>query len=373
MTPQNILVVRLGSMGDVLHAMPAVAALRQSLLDSKIDSAPKISWVIDPQWSPLLRAASVPDAVPGSAAMPLVDRIHIADTRAWVRRPISIATLRSIFILRHELHAASYDAALDLQGSIRSAVISRFACNQNVIGSATPREVQARWLYSTRVATRSEHVIAQAAEIASAACGHALTPRPAPLPHDPESESWCAQWLANNTHSRFAVITPGAGWGAKRWPAERYGAVAAGLADFGLTTLVNCGPGESSLAAEVVSASGGHARSIEGTLSQLIPLLRHATIFIGGDTGPLHLAAALGIPVVGLYGPTDPARNGPWGTRAIVLRHHSSYRDHTRRAATEPGLLEIPVAAALDAARTLLQQSNGEPCMTILQHFESSR
>jgi heptosyltransferase I len=373
MTSQNILVVRLGSMGDVLHAMPAIAALRQALLDAKISSALKISWVIDPQWSPLLRAASIPDAVPGSTAMPLVDRIHIADTRAWVRRPISIATLRSIYELRCELRAASYDAALDLQGSIRSAVISRFACSKNVIGSATPREIQARWLYSTRVATRSDHVIAQAAEIASFACGHALTPRPAPLPHDSESESWCAQWLAENNITRFAVITPGAGWGAKRWPAERYGAVAAGLAELGLTTLVNCGPGESSLAANVVNASSGHARPIEGTLSQLIALLRHAAIFIGGDTGPLHLASALGIPVVGLYGPTDPARNGPWGTRAIVLRHGSSHRDHTRRDVTEQGLLEIPAASALDAARTLLQQSNGEPCMTIRQNFEEYR
>jgi len=362
MTPPNFLIVRLGAMGDVLHALPAVSALRQAERDAKIH------WVIDPRWAPLLCAGK--DAIPRSDAMPLVDHIHLADTKAWSHNPISNPTLQSILKLRRDLRKTHYELVIDLQGSIRSAIISRFARNSAVIGSSTPRETPACWFYSQGVVTRSAHVIDQAAEITGAAIGQLLTPQPTPLPRGRKSEKWYEQLassFAQNT--RFAVITPGAGWGAKRWPAERYGQVAAGLADLGLTVLVNSGPGEAHLAAEVITTSDGNARAADCTLPQLIALLRHTALFIGGDTGPLHLAAALGVPVVGLYGPTDPARNGPYGTKSIVLRHPSSRLDYTRHTATESGLLAIPATAALDAARSLLQQSNQGPYITVVQDF----
>jgi heptosyltransferase-1 len=364
---KDFLIVRLGAMGDVLHAISAVTVLRLAVPGAKI------SWVIDPRWQPLL---ATPGAIAGTETMPLVDSIHLADTRVWSRRPVSIATLRSIRSLRRELRDVQYDAVLDLQGSIRSAVISRFARGR-VFGSAMPRETPAALFYSKRVPITAPHVIEQAAEICSAAVGSRLTPQTAAqtalLPRDAAAEIWCEEFLSSASidHTRFAVITPGAGWGAKRWPAERYGEVAAGLAELGVATLVNCGPGESQLAAAVVAASRGQAHAVECTLPQLIALLRRAAIFLGGDTGPLHLAAALRVPVVGLYGPTDPVRNGPYATAAIVLRHGSSQRDHTRNDATEAGLLAIPAAAALDAAHTLLQQSKGEVRMTILKNFEA--
>ncbi len=158
----------------------------------------------------------------------------------------------------------------------------------------------------------------------------------------------------------IALITPGAGWGAKRWPPERYAAVARGLAERGFCVLVNCGPGEESLAAPIVAT--GVATPLNATLPQLIALTRRIALCIGGDTGPLHLASALGRKVVGIYGPTDPSRNGPYGTRARVLRSPESRRDHSRRDQPEPGLLTIAPEDVLRAADELLAE--GRHAMT---------
>src|SRR6202030_3980698 len=156
----------------------------------------------------------------------------------------------------------------------------------------------------------------------------------------------------------FAILNPGAGWGAKRWPAERYGQVAKELAKDGLCSLINYGPGEEVLAAAVEAGSEGTARKISCSLSELIALTRRARLLIGGDTGPLHLAAALKIPVVAIFGPTNPVRNGPFGTPSIVLRSATSITDHTRHSGPELGLLEIPVAEVVAAARKLLDHNS---------------
>ena len=179
------------------------------------------------------------------------------------------------------------------------------------------------------------------------------------LPVDPEAESWCDAWLAGTFAGDarpIALIAPGAGWGAKRWPPERYAAVAEGLKERGLHVLVNAAPGEEQLAAAI--AAGGAAIPLTATLPQLIALTRRIALCIAGDTGPLHLACALGRPVVGIYGPTDPSRNGPFGTRARVLRSPDSRRDHTRRAAPDPGLLTIAPEDVLRAADELLAEES---------------
>ena len=150
-------------------------------------------------------------------------------------------------------------------------------------------------------------------------------------------------------------MAPSAGWGAKQWPPERFGAVAAGLALHGYVSLVNASSDEDATAAKVAATSGGAAQVVACNIPQLIALLRRAALLIGGDSGPLHLAAALGRPVVGLYGPTDPARNGPYATASRVLRHASSTRDHHRREQVEAGLLQIFPEEVVRAALDLLQ------------------
>jgi heptosyltransferase-1 len=157
---------------------------------------------------------------------------------------------------------------------------------------------------------------------------------------------------------RFAMIAPTAGWGAKRWPAERYGAVAAALVRAGFPTLVNADSPKDEAGIRVVEASGGAATLVPCTVGQMIALVRRAGVVIAGDTGPLHLAAALERPVVGLFGPTDPARNGPYGTPSRVLRHGSSRVDHSRHVETEEGLMQITTEEVVEAALELL--ANGQ-------------
>jgi heptosyltransferase-1 len=174
------------------------------------------------------------------------------------------------------------------------------------------------------------------------------------FPREPKAEARVEQRLAEFDAGEFAILNPGAGWGAKRWPVERYGEVARGLADIGVRSVLNYGPGEEGLVRSAEAASGGTARAVSCTLTELIALTRRARLFVGGDTGPLHLAAALHVPVVGIYGPTDPRRNGPYGTRSTVLRNADSVTSHARRAEADEGMLGIGSEAVVEAGRELI-------------------
>jgi heptosyltransferase-1 len=180
-----------------------------------------------------------------------------------------------------------------------------------------------------------------------------------PLPWDAASQAWCDSEL-RALGAGFAIMNPGAGWGAKCWPAARYGELAKRLRKAGLATIVNLGPGEEALGREVEASSEGTAKPVCCSVSQLIALTRRARLFVGGDTGPVHLAAAQNIPVVAIYGPTNPARNGPYGLQGadsksiVVLRNPESQTSHARRAAPESGLLQITVDDVFSAASRLL-------------------
>lgn len=292
--------------------------------------------------------------------MPLVDQVYVAATRKWKQRPVSRETLAEIASLRRELRDGRFDLSVDMQGSIRSAVIGKMAGAGELAGPADPREGPARWLYGRSFGVTASHVIEQGCELLGAAAGVALRPAPIGFPVDAVAEHACDSVLGRllPQGGRFALIAPAAGWGAKQWPAERFGSVAAELGRRGVQTLVNAAGGSDPVADNVVRASEGYAAAIGGDLPQLIALTKRASVVIAGDTGPLHLAAALERPVVALFGPTDPARNGPYGTRARVLRHGGERRDHRRRAEPEAGLLAITVDEVVEAAIELLQDGN---------------
>jgi len=406
----RLLVVRLGAMGDILHALPAVTALRQAHPGWVID------WVVEPRWRALLaaeppeetvaptgivegivsghdfsRAATAPKSTralapearsspastpsewfPAAAttsypprnrtpARPVVDSLYLAPTRNWRNAPLSRKTFHEIKSLRQALKAGGYDAVIDLQGAVRSAVVGRMAGCQRLIGEAEPRERAARWLFTERVETRGAHVIEQDVELALAVAGDDLKPAAPWLPVDPAAEAWADSVFPRNSKSSAVLINPGAGWGAKRWPVECYAEVAGGLLERGWRVLVNAGPGEEPLAEEIANATGGRAEAIVPSLGQLIALTRRIALCVAGDTGPLHLACALGRPVVGIYGPTDPSRNGPFGTRFRVLRSPDSRRDHTRHATPEAGLMTILPEHVLQAADELLAAADELP------------
>ncbi|HEY6374348.1 MAG TPA: glycosyltransferase family 9 protein [Edaphobacter sp.] len=338
-------------MGDILHAMPAVSTMRRLHPDWHI------GWAIEPIWVPLLRADSASDSGhAGSPAMPLVDRIHSVPTRTWKQRPFAAQTLNEVKALRREFLAERYDLCVDMQSAIRSAVIGRISGAPELAGPSVPHEKPANWLYGKSIPTPAVHVVDQGFELLSAAIGDSLDYSEVLLPVDDSAECWRDSLLARTmgSNGHYAIIAPSAGWGAKQWPAERYGAVAIELARAGYAPLINATSSDDPLANAVVQASEGTATVVPCTVSELISLTRQASLVIAGDTGPLHLAAALERPVVALFGPTDPARNGPYGTRSRVLRHPSSRRDHSRHPDTEEGLLQITTDEVNAAALELL-------------------
>ncbi len=344
----RVLIVRIGAMGDVLHALPAVAALRERHPDWFI------GWAIEPKLSDLLQIAGDSDDLSqgvGPSAKALIDRWYRVPALAWRRRPLAWGTISDILSLRQVLRRERFDVCVDMQGALKSAVVGHMAGAGVFTGMAKPREWAARWLYNHRVDPTAAHVVEQGCELLSASFGEVLRPVRVPLPMDEEDERWAAGVVG---HERFCLISPSAGWGAKVWPAERYGQLAAELGRAGIGTVVNA-PVEGNAEAErVVETSEGFARAVPSSLGQLIALVRRAAVVIAGDTGPLHLAAALERPVVGIYGPTDPRRNGPYAKRADarvkVLRDPASLTSHRRAGDAEPGLLRIEVNQVVQAA-----------------------
>jgi heptosyltransferase-1 len=354
---ERLLIVRLGAMGDVLHTLPAVHALRQAFPQAFI------GWLIEERWAELLCAAGTAHRGVRSALRPLVDEVHTVDLKAWRKSLFSSSTAQRAVTVWNDVRDAHYDAAVDLQGALRSGFLAQLSGARVVYGAAEPRESPASLWYNRKLIARGRHVIEQNCSVAGGLIGSAqyagsmkLSPPEISrdLPCDPQVEASVEQDLEEHGVRDFAILNPGAGWGAKCWPAERYGEVASRLAALGICPLVNYGPGEEDLFRAVLAASRGRARPAKGTITKLIALTRRASLFIGGDTGPLHLAAALRVPVVAIFGPTDPARNGPYGTRSIVLRSAESVTSHVRRSEVEEGMLEIRSEAVLAAAGKLL-------------------
>jgi heptosyltransferase-1 len=338
-------------MGDIIHTLPAVAALREAF--------PQVTlgWLVEERWAELLCTLRCPRSGQRSPQRPLVDRVHVVNTTAWRRSLLSFNTWQQMAVARSELRGIGYEMAVDFQGAVRSAVLARWSGASVVYGDSQPRENVARMLYTRQVTTTGAHVVQQALALAQAVIQRAMPASKVDLPVDPDAENKITA-LAGQPRD-FAILNPGAGWGAKQWPAERYGLVARELAKDGLRSLINYGPGEEELAAAVESESAGAAQKISCSISELIALTRRARLFIGGDTGPMHLAAALQIPVVAIFGPTNPARNGPFGTSSIVLRSASSLTSHARHPTPEKGLLEITPEEVILAARKLLGSAHG--------------
>ncbi len=345
-------------MGDVIHTLPAAQALREAFPNAMI------GWLIEERWAELLCAPGTPRRGPRSVQRPLADWVHTVDLKSWRRLLFTISTAQQIAKVWNDVHSARYDVAVDLQGAIRSALLARWSGAPVVYGAAEPRESPASLWYTRPSITRGAHVIGQNLSIIDAVAQRKMKVPRTELPRDSGAERRIGQQLADAGVGDFAILNPGAGWGAKRWPADRYGQVAQALAAQGMRSILNYSPGEDDLAHEAEAASAGAATPLKCSITDLIALTRRAKLFIGGDTGPLHLAAALQVPVAAIFGPTDPARNGPYGTRSIVLRNPASPTTHARRAQPDEGMLEIGVDAVVDAARTLLAQgqSRGQEC-----------
>jgi len=314
MNGPRILVLRLGAMGDVVAALPAVASLKHSIPHSKI------TWVIEPRWRPLLEGN------------PYIDSVLCLERR-------SLSGLRKAW---RDLRAARFDLAVDFQGLIKSALVAAIARPERIFGfsAAYARESPASWFYSTKVQIRSYHAVERNLDLAAAAGASSIL-RTFPLPPgEPEGDL---------PDSDFVLASPWAGWGAKQWPMENYTKLAARLQrECGLKLVLN--------AANPISVEGteSHVSGISG----LIHATRRAVAVIGVDSGPMHLAAALGKSGVAIYGPTDPARHGPYGATFTVLRSPSAVTTYRRSAEPDRSMRAITPDQVFAALEPILSAAN---------------
>ena len=300
----NILIIRTSAMGDIVHCLPVLSALRKGMPEARI------GWVVERTFAPMLEGH------------PDIDELIVVRLREWRKSLWSKVTRREIAGARRAMKRFGADLALDLMGNHKGGVVARASGAKRKLGAARPfrREPSsAIWLDET-VAAPGEHAVDRALallaglDLESAEVdfgGDRILSRP---PAD------AVDFLAQRSRP-FVVIQAGAGWANKTYPPEWWGIVAQRLRDeAGVGVWVPIAPGEEHLARAVVEASDGAARSVEAyAFGFLAALLRASRLVLGGDTGPIHLAHAVGTPVLCLIGPTDPARNGPYAARDSVL------------------------------------------------------
>lgn len=343
----RVLLVRLSSLGDVVHAIPVASALRRAFPEARLD------WIVDERYRELVEL------------VPVIDRTIPVDTQGSTG---VVAVTRLIRTLRRE----PYDVAIDVQGLLKSAVIARWSGARRVVGFPPDqlRERVARLFYTeTPDVGTPTHVVQK--NLALAAClGACPDDWEFPIAETPSTVvAQTRDRLEIDAHTHFALINPGAAWPSKCWEARRYGLLARRLqAQHGLRSAISWGPGGDSAAREVVTASGGAAALAPATrLSDFVALARAATVVVAGDTGPLHLAAAVGTPIVGVYGPSDPARNGPWTADDVVIsRFDRCGCQRTRGRAASSGVVlrrcaksrrcldDVPVEEVADAVERRL-------------------
>lgn len=339
---RRLLIVRLSAMGDVLHALPAAGALRAAMPQTQF------GWLVEERWAELVRRASV--RIPGGR-VPLVDHVQTVNFKQWRQALASMFTWQQMRAMIGSVRAGCYDVAIDFQGAARSAILARLSRAASIYGFAEPRENVASMFYTTAIVTKEKHVIAQNLALASAVAQHPLSAAAI------EFSCQVSPGISPTTSApAYVILNPGAGWGAKKWPAERYGEVARRLSgERELRCFINTGPGEDDLARTAEVASQGAAQPISCSPGELIDVVRNAALMIGGDTGPMHLAAAMGVPVVAIFGPTDPARTGPFGTRNIVLRNPESRTTLSHETSPDSAMLQISTEEVVRAAMQLLR------------------
>jgi heptosyltransferase-1 len=327
--------VRLGSLGDIVHAFPAVSALHESFPHAEI------VWLTHPRWKELVESSELA-------------------TDIWETETRSYSSLREV-IGRIRKH--NFTAAIDYQGLWKSASLPFLGGVSRRIGfsSQTIREFGVPILYTDRVVCTRTHIVDQNGEL-SLRAGARNGVAPVALSVSSIQEVFVLQLLRSFAIERYIVLSPSGGWRSKCWPPDRYGALCQKIrAALGLRCVLNYGPSEEDLVSTIKAASGeADPIAYNGSLSQLMALLRNALCIVGGDTGPLHLAVALGTPAVAIFGPTDPERNGPYrsgdryGNAApldIVLRSPHAMTTYKRGDQAAPSILEIDVGTVFDAVR----------------------
>ncbi len=335
--PRKILMVRLSAIGDTVHGLPVLNALRDRY------STARIAWV----------AESVPATI--LAGHPALDEL-ITVTKGWLSSPTEVMKLR------RRVREFGPDIALDLQSLTKSALIAWMSGARRRLAFDRPDGREASlWLNTTLTKGTRPHVVDRYLELLSQ-LGIERPSARFEIPRDSQAEAFAESCLQQYLgQQEFIVLNQGASWTSKLWPCERFARLARWLGDQkGIPTLISwAGHHEAARAQEIVANSGGHARQAPRmTLPQLASICRRARMFVSSDTGPLHLAAAVGTPCIGLFGPTRGERNGPYGPAHIVLQApRTMYANRRQRKTSDIAMRQIPVESVIEACESLLATS----------------
>lgn len=338
----RLLIVRLGALGDIVHAIPVAAALRRAYPSAQID------WLVSAKHRDVLDLVTVLD-----------ERIVINDRGAATGGQTVARAIRG-------LRGTGYEVALDLQGLLKSALIARLSGAGRVIGfnRRYARESMASLFYSTAHDPGGEGIYAPSETRHVVDINLGMLRELGVEAREPEfpleaRRSTVAESMQDATGGHYALLNPGAAWPNKRWPPPRLAELAIALRDRrGLRSVVLWGPGEEPLAQEVVARSQAAAVMTPRTvIADVLALARGAAVMVSGDTGPTHLAAAVGTPLVGIYGPTRPERNGPWrpGDQRVSRASMCQCHHYRQCRASRMCLLDIEVAEVLAAVERRLQ------------------
>ncbi|MEM6793845.1 MAG: lipopolysaccharide heptosyltransferase I [Acidobacteriota bacterium] len=301
----KILLVRTSAMGDIVHSLPVLTALKRQLPEARV------AWVVEAVWSRVL------------AGHPDIEELITVRTKAWRRRGSLRSKRSEIAAAVGAMRAFEADVAIDLMGNFKGAILARLSRAKRILGpdAADRREGSSALLLPETVRAGGVHAVDRNLAMIAAL---GLIPGRADFGGErllnappPEAED-----LTASLDRPLVLILTGAGWANKTYPMDWWAEVASALESRGYAVWIPTAPGEEAQAAEVCEKSGGAARAVDATDFQLFAALtRKARLVLGGDTGPLHLAHALGTPVLCLIGPTEPARNGPYGSPEQVLFH----------------------------------------------------
>jgi heptosyltransferase I len=334
MSAPRILIVRLSAIGDVIQSMPIACALREHFPQAFL------AWAVQSHAGQLLQGHEALDRV-------------ITLPRGWLKSPAGV------WRLRRSLHELRFDVAIEAQGLTKAAILAWLSGAPRRIGFGVPwgRELS-RWLNTETVDTPGPHIVERNMQLLRPLGIESPTAR-FRVPEQPQDRQTADEMIHGaGLDGGFAIINAGAGWPSKLWPAERFAAVAVHLGTaWSLPTLVVwAGDAEMEIARQIVAGSQGHARLAPSTtLTELGAVSRRAKVFIGSDTGPLHLAAAVGTPCVGLYGPWPSEVHGPFGPQHIALQK-ARFTGSTRQRRTAPAALmeAITVADVCEACDKVL-------------------
>jgi len=342
--------VKLGSIGDIVHTLPSLAALRHGLPHAEI------SWVVERSTAEILRDN------------PFLDRLIEVDTKALRRGLMSGETLRAPRQQLRRLRASAFDLALDFQGLLKSASIARLSGARRIFGFSRQglREPASRiFLSKTVVIPKRTHVIRKNLALVNGALRIPVPqdssgfefPIHVELSHESEADK-----ALDGTGESYAILNPGGGWTTKLWSPQRFGELADEIwGNHGLHSLITYGPGESELAERVLASTrSGKARAVSLSLKAFYALAKRAQVYVGGDSGPTHIAVAAGTPVVGLFGPTEWWRNGsPRQDDVCVERTDIDCRsDCHRRACSNWICMDIEVERLLQAVTERLERAS---------------